>query len=224
MINFRRIFFCIFVIIGFFGFVACKQSASTENSKTKSQTENKSPQSIAESFRIIDSSQSLVKTGDLILRTGRDFTSNLLRNLSLTDKTYSHCGIAAWEDNTLYVYHIIGGEGNPDGKVRKDSFSFFCNPYENLGFGVFRYDLTKQKLSDVMRRAHGFYDRDIRFDMNFDLATDSEMYCSEFVYKALMKSGIDYIPLTIAENKKYVAIDNLYLNPHCQEIKRFAFP
>ena len=84
----------------------------------------------------------IVKTGDLILRTGRDFTSETMKQLSLTDKTYSHCGIASIENDTVFVYHSIGGEWNPNQKLRKDPFEFFCNPYENRGFGIFRYHLT----------------------------------------------------------------------------------
>src|SRR6185312_8879755 len=49
------------------------------------------------SFDSIQLYKKLVKTGDIILRTGRDFTSETMRQLSSTDKTYSHCGIASIE-------------------------------------------------------------------------------------------------------------------------------
>ena len=84
----------------------------------------------------------IIKQGDLIVRTGKDFTSEMMRLLSAKDKTYSHCGIASIEHDSLFVYHAIGGEWNPDQKLRRDPFEIFCNPYENRGFGIFRYKLT----------------------------------------------------------------------------------
>ena len=83
----------------------------------------------------------LIQNGDLILRTGRDFTSEIMRQLSTKDKTYSHCGIASIEHDSVFVYHSIGGEWNPDQKLRRDPFEIFCNPFENRGFGIFRYKL-----------------------------------------------------------------------------------
>src|SRR5205085_3574355 len=48
-------------------------------------------------FQTIQQAKHLVGQGDMILRTGNDFTSESLRRLSTKDKTYSHCGIASIE-------------------------------------------------------------------------------------------------------------------------------
>jgi hypothetical protein len=167
----------------------------------------------------------IVKTGDLILRTGRDFTSETMKQLSLTDKTYSHCGIASIENDTVFVYHSIGGEWNPNQKLRKDPFEFFCNPYENRGFGIFRYHLTPIEDSIFINVVHIFYKKEIKFDMQFNLATNDRMYCSEFVYKSLSKA-INHkiiLPTTTFNHIKFVAIDNLFINPLCKQIKRVVF-
>lgn len=179
---------------------------------------------VDQSFHLIDSVKNLVRSNDLILRTGKDFTSTLLRNLSQSDKTYSHCGIAKWENGKLFVYHIIGGEANPDGRIRKDSFAFFCNPYENSGFGVYRYSLSQSQVKQAFRRLQNFIDQDVRFDFSFDLHTDSLMYCSELVYKMLDTAANNFIPLTVANNKKFVALDNLYLHNNAIKISRIVFP
>lgn len=167
----------------------------------------------------------LVKNDDLILRTGRDFTSEAMRQLSLTDKTYSHCGIASIEHDTLFIYHSIGGEWNPDQKLRRDPFEFFCNPYENRGFGIFRYKLTPAEDSNLIEVVHTFYKKEIKFDMQFSLASDDRMYCSEFVYKSVSQA-INHrliLPTTVFNHIKFVAVDNLFINPICREIKRVIF-
>ena len=50
-----------------------------------------------------------IRSGDLVTRTGNDFTSQSLRTLNRRNKTWSHCGIASIENDTLFVYHAIGG-------------------------------------------------------------------------------------------------------------------
>lgn len=157
----------------------------------------------------------LLKDGDLVVRTGNDFVSSVLRRFSQTDKTYSHCGLARVENGRLWVYHAIGGEDNPKATLRKESFASFCNPKYNLGFGIFRYTLTKKEKLQLDSLSRLYFRKKIPFDMQFDLNTDSSFYCAEFVYKILRQvAGSDYLPVSHLGDFTYVAIDNLYINRH----------
>jgi hypothetical protein len=176
-------------------------------------------------FEKIHEIKHFVKSGDLILRTGKDYTSELMRRLSQHDKTYSHCGIASIENDTLFVYHALGGEWNPDQKLRRDPFELFCNPYENRGFGIYRYSLNNLQKKNIIKLAHQFYKQGVKFDMQFDLATDNRMYCSEFVYKTIEKATKDSVAIstTTLNHVRFVSVDNLFINPYCHEIKRILF-
>ncbi|MEP6926942.1 MAG: hypothetical protein ABI834_04860 [Ginsengibacter sp.] len=169
--------------------------------------------------------EKLIEQGDLIMRSGRDFTSETMRQLSIQDKTYSHCGIASIEHDSIFVYHSIGGEWNPDQKLRRDLFEIFCNPFENRGFGIFRYKLNSKENADLLLVVHKFYNQGITFDMQFDLASNDRMYCTEFVYKAVEEATHNKIALsaTILNHIKFVAPDNLFINPGCVEVKRVVF-
>jgi hypothetical protein len=167
----------------------------------------------------------LIQQGDMILRTGNDFTSESLRQLSLTDKTYSHCGIASIENDTVFVYHALGGEWNPDEKLRRDPLDLFCNPLENRGFGVFSFKLNavqKTRLDSIVR---AWYKNKLMFDMKFDLSTNDRMYCAEFVSKAISLSTDHQINFSTSKinNFEFVAVDNLFLNRSCIEKKRIRF-
>lgn len=159
------------------------------------------------------------------MRTGKDYTSKLMSGLSEKDKTFSHAGIASWENDTLFVYHAIGGEWNPDEKLRRDQFQFFCNPFENRGFGIYRYLISAKQKEKIILLAKKFYGEQITFDMNFDLATDAKMYCTEFVYKTIKRATNDSlkIPTTTVDKINFVAADNLFLNPFCYQIQRVSF-
>ncbi len=165
-----------------------------------------------------------LKDGDLVLRTGRDFISLALRQFSLVNKTYSHCGLVRVEKGRVWIYHAIGGEDNPQATLRRESFAEFCNPKYNLGFGIFRYALTKKEKRKVDSLTGLYFRKKVPFDMQFDLKTDSSFYCAEFVYKVLEQAtGKDYLPVTTIGQFRYVAIDNLFLNPHTAPVFQAKF-
>lgn len=173
----------------------------------------------------IGQARALLKDGDLVLRTGNDFISLTLRQFSTRDKTYSHCGLVRITGGRIYVYHAIGGEDNPDARLRRDSFGAFCDPAHNLGFGVFRYrmDSTERKRMDSL--VDLYYREQVPFDMKFDLNTDSAFYCAEFVYKVVERATGDprYLRLSHIGRFRYVAIDDLFLNPHTRPVYRAVF-
>ena len=89
----------------------------------------------------------------------------------------------------------------------------------------------------------------LQFDMNFDLSTDDKMYCAEMIAKSveqatgrritfsmsLITPGLKekyikkllskkVIPSAkVAEQREYLALDNLYMNPHCREVTKIVF-
>ncbi len=217
----RRLYCCLL-----FFMASCSQKKVIDIRSFAKENVIKKDLNINEDFKAITNAKQYVKQGDLVLRTGRDFTSDIMRRLSIADKTYSHCGIASFENDTLFVYHAIGGEWNPDQKLRRDPFDFFCNSYENRGFGIFRYELSRNEQLKVLALTRNFYKDGIKFDMQFNLDTNDRMYCSEFVYKTIETAAGHRIkiPLDTLNSTKFIAIDNLFVNPFCKEIKRVRFP
>lgn len=128
----------------------------------------------------------MIRPGDIITRTGNDFTSQSLRTLNRRDKTYSHCGIANFEHDTLFIYHALGGEWNPDQRLKRESFESFTNPEENTAAGVFRFAIGGKMKERLIGTAQQLFRDKLKFDLDFDLATDDKMYCAEFIYKSFL--------------------------------------
>lgn len=165
---------------------------------------------------LVDSATHLLQTGDVVLRMGYGPHSLLLSRLNATDKRFSHCGIVLLEQGYPFVYHCVGGEENPNARLRRDSAARFFAPGSNSAIGIARYALSAHQLQQLISHVHHYYDLRPRFDLRFDLATDSLLYCTEFVYKVLSAAVADtaYIPLSYISGHPYVGTDNLYLNPH----------
>ena len=174
---------------------------------------------------IVDTAVTLLQSGDIVLRRGIGAESTLLAMMNRKDKTYSHCGIVMVEDGYPFVYHSIGGEDNPDARLRRDSASFFFSPVHNLAIAIVRYDYDSVKVGRLRDIVGAYYKQRPRFDMKFDLATDSELYCSEFVYKAVNRAVADtsYIGTSSMRRGRFVGIDDLYLDRHARVVWQTKF-
>ena len=173
----------------------------------------------------IDSAVSILRSGNVLLRTGLGADSYMFAQMNRKDKTYSHCGIVMVENGFPFVYHAIGGEDNPDQRLRRDSAHVFLSPLHNQGFGVVAFDFKKEETRKLVEVVHQFYKARPKFDMNFDLNTDDALYCSEFVYKSLTKATADaaFIKATTALGKTYIGIDDLFINDHAHMVWRLKF-
>ena len=189
--------------------VGCKQTEENTATSTVSQAIKKyvSKKGIAES-------KQLLHDGDIVLRTGNDVISGLFAQLNKRDKTYSHCGIAFIEHGQWVVYHSIGGEDNPDEKLRRDAFDKFVSSEHNVGYAICRYPLTSKQTQSLMNTVISFYTNRIPFDMKFDLHTDDRLYCAEMIYKAFNKSldTSHFFTTTIHKGFEYVSTDNIFGN------------
>jgi len=173
----------------------------------------------------IDSLKECVQNGDIITRTGNDFTSENLRMMNIRDKTYSHCGIAFVENHSTFVYHAIGGDFNPNQALKKESFETFVNPQENRGFGIYRFNQTEKENKQLKWLCDEFYQIKLSFDMDFDLKTDDKMYCAEFVGKSLELASDQNLKINRSKIQafEFIGVDDIVLHYECHKITSLVF-
>ncbi len=158
-----------------------------------------------------------LQTGDLILRHSEGFSSDIFKGASKRENLYSHAGITIRNsDGTVDVYHMLGGVENPNFNLKKDSVQAFVSPTFAKAFAIYHYDLTDEERIHIDSLVRYYYKSNLQFDMDFDLKSDKKMYCSEFVHKVILFATHrkDYIHLSVEYGKKFVGIDDLYLNIH----------
>ena len=176
--------------------------------------------------QIIDSCIGMIQEGDILVRSGNDFISTALAQFNTIDKSYSHCGIAFKDSlGKLMVMHSIGGEDNPDQKLKLEPLKTWLDPKYIDGFGVVRYKMTVEELNVVIAKAIEQYALPVRFDMDFDLATDDRMYCSEFVYKTFLSALKDTALYRIDTiyGKPVIGVDDLFINTKARFVCKVRF-
>jgi hypothetical protein len=200
-------------------------------------------------WAVINVMKDSIQEGDLVLRCGNDYISESLSDFSQQEKLYSHSGIAIMDDGIMYVYSNMAGDINPDEIMRRDNIDSFITPANNVALGIYRYDFTKAELEKLKAIIHAHYKNKLPFDMNFDLSTNDKMYCAEMIAKSVEQATSKRIVFSkslinnalkekylkkllekkivpspkVADQKEYLALDNLYFNPHCREVKKIIF-
>lgn len=173
----------------------------------------------------LDSVKAQIKSGDIILRNGTDEVSRAARSFNRIDTSFSHCGIVLLENDSLFVYHALGGEYNPSQKLRRDPIDNFCHPPEVDRFAIYRYELNTQQNDSLTGIVQRYYAEELRFDLYFNFLTDDRMYCSEFVFKCLNRSLSGALSEIIKAREWPFGIspDDLYLNERCKLVKRIDY-
>ncbi len=190
-----------------------------------------------------------IREGDLVLRCGNDHISESLRDFSQQEKLYSHSGLAFRHNGEMLIYSNMAGDINPNEVMRRDNVDSFLTPVNNVAAGVYRYDLSHEELQKLKGIAETHYNNKLQFDMNFDLSTDDKMYCAELISKAVENASGKRISFStslinkslkekylkkllekkivpsakMADQKEYIALDNLYFNSHCKEVLKVVF-
>ena len=235
-----------FILFSAFIAFACNDDRGSKNAKIPATLADSL---LSERWKVINTIADSIQEGDLVLRCGNDYISESLSDFSQKEKLYSHSGVAMRDNGTMYIYSNMAGDINPDEIMRRDTVYSFITPVHNVAVGIYRYDLTNTELEKLKNIIHTHYMNKLQFDMNFDLSTDDKMYCAEMIAKSVEQATEQRITFSkslitpglkekylkkllekkvipsakAADQRDYLALDNLYLNPHCREVNKIIF-
>lgn len=129
---------------------------------------------------------SLLKEGDIILRHGYGFVSDMIVETLNNSIGLSHCSILTRDDNGkwLIVHSVSSTLTDIDG-VQSQPLAPFINDSKKNSVVVIRYKHAKNDsdLARIGERARYYLEKQIPFDDSFDLNDSTKFYCSELPWK-----------------------------------------
>ncbi|NDV78063.1 YiiX/YebB-like N1pC/P60 family cysteine hydrolase [Dysgonomonas sp. 511] len=154
-----------------------------------------------------------ISNGDIVCRMGNGFFSNRFKDFSSREKIYSHAGIVEQVGDSLFVIHAEASELTGIGFVKREPISVFLDGIKT--WGVYRVAAADSIRHCMASIAKGYYQRHTPFDLDFDAADDSKVYCTELVALAVNKAfGYTVVKPELNLGKlKIYGIDNVYLLP-----------
>ena len=153
-------------------------------------------------------SASSFQTGDIILRESNGFLAAVFKSFSLKEKKYSHAGFILKEDAGYFVCHFIDGSTSGYIKVKLDDF---ISTDECSSYAIYRPSYSAKQQQCINDCINDPLNKQLQFDDRFELKSNKSLYCTEWIYKCLLKAGF-VIPTTKVNSIEYIAPDNLYIN------------
>ena len=133
-------------------------------------------------IRVLDSV--ILQNGDLVLRRGISIESFAVVKAE-KNSYFSHIGLIIMERGKPYVIHAEPGESPfKNDPVKKEPLRYFLQTGKASHFAIYRSHLDQKGLNRVIAQARLFYLQKCRFDNNYDLTTDHNLYCSELILKS----------------------------------------
>lgn len=137
--------------------------------------------------------------GDIILRHGYGFVSDMIVE-TLNDSTgLSHCAILTTLNGKWSVIHSVSSTLTEVDGVQCQDLETFVNQSKRNSFVVMRYKHAKNDsaLVGIGERAKYYLSRQIPFDESFDLVDTTSFYCTELLWHVFK----DQFKIDIFESK-----------------------
>jgi len=137
---------------------------------------------------------SILNNGDIIFRRGTSFVSNMVLTADKSSP-YSHSGIVKIIGGKYFVIHSVPAEEPGEKDLTKiDPLLNFLKRDRSTAIAVYRLRDENHNLQNLAaENAYNYAVQKTPFDSDFNLNTDSRLYCTELVWKSYLLAGIDLI-------------------------------
>jgi hypothetical protein len=133
-----------------------------------------------------------LRSGDIVFRRGPSVESQAVMTMD-AGSTFSHVGIVSKENGATFIVHVVPGEGRPD-VTRIEPIEDYLRSDRALAASAFHVVTDRpSQIETAVQFARDYAQRRVPFDSNFDLSSEDALYCTELVWRAYKKAGIDLV-------------------------------
>ncbi|MFH0894790.1 MAG: YiiX/YebB-like N1pC/P60 family cysteine hydrolase [Bacteroidota bacterium] len=152
-------------------------------------------QRVSPPYRMNEKDVALLQDGDIILRRGYGLVSDMIGETLSEKYDVSHVAIIRKEADTFKVIQTISSSISDFDGMQCQSLQSFVHDSKINSVVVVRYkhkNSTKDN-SYISNSAQAYLDRKVPFDESFDLKDTTTLFCSELVYRVILKEYKDDI-------------------------------
>lgn len=150
-----------------------------------------------------------LESGDIILRKGLGFISDLITKTLNDTVNISHCGLIYKKNNDLYVIHSISGKLSPSNGIQIEKLSSFNENSVKNSTIIVRPKNIEYTQEKIVNNALYLLDSNATFDDHFVLG-GSALYCSELIWAIFPEKVKDEI-FILKTPKNIISFDS-FLN------------
>lgn len=157
----------------------------------------------------------VIKDGDIICRLGDRVWSQHFRDVSVTDRRFSHMGIIRVIDDRVTVIHAEGNTGHGTDFVEEVPLEDFIEFARAIG--VYRVrNVDGSQISNIALEYLG-----VPFDWRFDMSCGLKLYCTELLYVILKRLAPEINLKTIHFNllgREIIPLEAISNSEHFYEV------
>ena len=161
-------------------------------------SEDDHQQSVAK-YILSDKETKLLKNGDIILRQGDGFVSNLILTSLNENIPLSHIGIITNRDNEYEVIHTVSSTLSDADGMQVQSLNSFVRESIPGSVVIVRYieaDYDPARQNEIAEFAYNYLEQKVPFDHSFDYSDSTRFFCSELIWRVYKKVfDRDVIPI-----------------------------
>lgn len=167
-----------------------------------------------------DLPEDVFENGDVIFRQGNSPESHVVAMADLPFG-YSHAGIVWRGEGGIFVIHASFGESGQTGEnVVSQPIELFLDPRNAKAAVVYRFAGGDRAIpKTALVEAKRYLRERVPFDRDFDLENDDQIYCTELVWRAYGKAGVDLtagriavVPFVLGKGASPVILPRSLLN------------
>jgi|694.fasta_scaffold03871_4 hypothetical protein len=111
----------------------------------------------------------------------------------------THVGLAMIVNDRFTIYHVSDVQEEKGSAFVETSLEEFISLPEIFYWGIWEMELPPDRLNRIIDQFIVYKKRVIRFDAQFLLSDDDDLYCSEFCALVLSKAGVNQTALQPVE-------------------------
>lgn len=139
--------------------------------------------------------ESAIQTGDLVFRRGRSWLSRAVVEADPAS-SFSHVGLAVVEEGRVTVVHATPGDRETEAGVVAEPLLSYLSASSATSAAVFRVGdaaLAAQAAGMARDWARQSVPFDGAFEAGVEDSADEALYCTELVWKAYLRAGLDLL-------------------------------
>jgi len=144
-------------------------------------------------YRLSKEEVALLQDGDIILRHGYGFVSDMIVQTLRDAYDVSHCAIYVKDDSTKSVIHAVSQSLSEYDGVQMQGLRRFINDSKENSVIVLRYKLKDGESNALIsERARYYLEQRVPFDNAFDIHENTKFFCTEFIWMVFLDAyGVD---------------------------------
>ena len=132
-----------------------------------------------------------LRSGDIIFRHGPSIESGVV--MTMDRSNFSHAGIVLRQRDETFVIHVVTGEGGPDITKVESIHDYLRSDRATAAIAYRIIEENPSLIAHAVEAARNYAERQVPFDSDFDLTSDRALYCTELVWRAYQKAGLDLV-------------------------------